>query len=121
MAISALDRVIIITSFYAVMHYLQPIPTNYHSKVLPPLHFGFPFPKAELNLIFEATTLYWSPYIQLPSPGLLPSCFSSGLRRALEQAKLSDDIVVVAGSFYLMPEAREELGITEPRDQCTYQ
>eukprot|EP01084_Bolivina_argentea_P311937 540000_1 len=54
--------------------------------------------------------------IHLVQAGSPLSCFSLGLRRALEQAKVSDDIVVVAGSFFIMSEARKELGFKEPRD-----
>ncbi|KAL7554109.1 hypothetical protein ACHAWF_017500 [Thalassiosira exigua] len=44
------------------------------------------------------------------------SSVSTQVRKALEMAAKNDELLVVCGSIFIMADAREELGIEEPRD-----
>lgn len=46
------------------------------------------------------------------------SSIQTAIQTAIADAKAAGDLVVVCGSIYMMPEARETLGVPQLRDPC---
>ena len=46
------------------------------------------------------------------------SSVSKQVRQALKLAAMDDELLVICGSVFIMADAREELGIVEPRDSA---